>query len=225
MFEGAELTHTQITSTLNGVTNANKMFKNCTIVTEVGEQIPFPDTVTFADVTNCEEMFSGHNGEFPRSATFASATNVFKMFEAIGGSSISLLEATFASCTSANKLFYNCVDLTQIMMPKCTFASLTNAQYNEPFQYCNKLERIMLAEGGTMGLDSGSDTFQIAVKCPKINKNTCISILKTGKAKVSGTPDNQFKILSSVWNSFSAADQTAILNAAPSGWSVMYVNS
>ena len=225
MFEGAELTHTQITPTLNGVTNANKMFKNCTIVTEVGELIPFPDTVTFADVTNCEEMFSGHNGGFPRSATFASATNVFKMFEAIGGTSISLLEATFASCTSANKLFYNCADLTQIMMPKCTFASLTNAQYNEPFQYCNKLERIMLAEGGTMGLDSGSDTFQFAVKCPKINKNTCISILKTGKAKVSGTPDNQFKILLSVWNSFNAADQTAILNAAPSGWTVMYVNS
>lgn len=225
MFEGADLTSSRFTSTLNNVTNGKKMFKDAKIVAAIGELWMFADDLTFGDVTDCEEMFAGFKGggqqqQFSGQFTFASATNVYNMFANLETDEVSMTKATFASCTSANKLFYNCPNLVRIMMPDCTFASLSADNYNEPFQYCNKLERILLDEGGTMGLDSGTGIFQFAVKCPKINKSTCISILRTGKAMVSGSPDNQFKILTSVWNGFTAAEKTEIQNAKPSGWTI-----
>ena len=167
-------------NTLTAVTSAKNMFNAAyydviqTAINNAG--------LTFATVTDAEGMFAdtrrfeNANTTFSMpNVTFANLANAKDMFSGNSAVTITMMAATFASVTTFSKMFYNCESLVTLTMPNCSFAAITVSDF-EPISICNKLENITLGENATCG------PWRFLLKLTKVKAASVVSVLNTCRA-------------------------------------------
>src|SRR5574344_209176 len=115
----------------SSITNASKMFANCTGLTSI-------DTSAFTNVTNAYCMFWGcTNLKSIDTSGFTNVTNADYMFQNCTGLT-SIDTTAFTNVTNANNMFFNCTNLKNIDMSG--FENIETA--DEMFFNCENLSSI-----------------------------------------------------------------------------------
>src|SRR5574344_1346135 len=115
----------------SSITNASKMFANCTGLTSI-------DTSGFTNVTNTGYMFTGcTNLTSIDTSGFTNVTNADYMFQNCTGLT-SIDTTAFTNVTNANNMFFNCTNLKNIDMSG--FENIETA--DEMFFNCENLSSI-----------------------------------------------------------------------------------
>src|SRR5574344_156369 len=130
----------------SSITNASKMFANCTGLTSI-------DTSGFTNVTNTGYMFTGcTNLTSIDTSTFTKVTSAYCMFW--GCTNLKSIDTSgFTNVTNADYMFQNCTGLTSI--DTTAFTNVTNA--NNMFFNCTNLKNIDMS--GFENIETADEMF------------------------------------------------------------------
>lgn len=143
-------------SQFSAFVDVSGMFKNCDLYSG---SVTTLASVTFSNVTNAENMFSGMGVSGTdrldlTAATFENATNIKHMFDSSSLKIISMPVATFASAKNGMYMFYNCASLSILTMSAAVFGSVVVSGIENPaeamFNNCAKLQYLTLPSVGGM---------------------------------------------------------------------------
>ena len=206
----------------DSTTDFRYTFKNCALSSVATTLI---NSATFANATNCKEMFAGSgNGTATSitfdSGTFASVTSCESMFEGSKWQKIKFKRnvADFSNCTTIAKMYYNCPNLNEIDMAiGAHFSQITdNSKMANLFGNCPALVDVWTPQNQELYCSIS------LTQSPLLTYDAIVSLCMW-MADLTGLSPKILYLNSTAYNNLSSAEKNNILTTylQPKNWSII----